>query len=59
MLCDMCGKDTKLSKYSIEGTVLNVCSVCGKYGQKFDESRGLAYPKKKGLKKIFLSLLRW
>jgi len=31
--CDMCGKETSLIRASIEGTELNVCTNCGKYGQ--------------------------
>jgi putative transcription factor len=30
----MCGKDTKLCSTKIEGTILNVCDSCAKYGEK-------------------------
>ncbi len=31
--CDMCGEDEKLFLTEIEGTRLNVCSNCSKYGK--------------------------
>lgn len=31
--CDMCGKETTLQLVEIEGTDLNVCSDCSKYGK--------------------------
>ena len=33
MLCEMCGKQAELFKTSIEGTELNVCRSCSKYGK--------------------------
>lgn len=33
MQCDMCGKDTSLVVAEIEGTELNVCNNCAKYGK--------------------------
>ena len=47
MLCNMCGKEGRLSKTSIEGTTLNVCPDCAKYGTKVNEFKDLAYPKSK------------
>ncbi len=32
-LCDMCGKETRLITSLIEGTELNVCEKCGKFGK--------------------------
>ena len=32
--CDMCGKDTNLCTAKIEGTILNVCISCAKYGER-------------------------
>ena len=32
-LCDMCGKETNLVVALIEGTELNVCSKCAKFGK--------------------------
>lgn len=34
MICDTCGKDTKLFLTSIEGSNLNVCESCSRYGKK-------------------------
>jgi putative transcription factor len=33
MQCEMCGSDTKLFKTLIEGTELNLCSECSRYGK--------------------------
>lgn len=32
MMCEMCGTDTYLVKATIEGTTLNVCEKCAKFG---------------------------
>ena len=39
MTCDMCGKDDRLVKVLIEGTELNVCKNCSKYGTKAPKSK--------------------
>ena len=31
--CDMCGRDTQLFKADIEGTILNVCGDCSRFGK--------------------------
>ena len=31
--CDMCGRDTQLFKADIEGTILNVCGNCSRFGK--------------------------
>ena len=33
MVCDMCGSDKRLYKAEVEGTMLNVCEACAKFGQ--------------------------
>ncbi len=33
MQCEMCGSDTKLFKTLIEGTELNLCKECSRYGK--------------------------
>ena len=33
MVCDMCGSDKRLYRAEVEGTVLNVCEACAKFGQ--------------------------
>ena len=37
MPCDMCGKDSVMFKTMIEGSVLNVCENCSKYGKILEE----------------------
>lgn len=32
-LCDLCGKETRLAQAEIEGTTLDVCRDCAKYGK--------------------------
>ncbi|MGE0792651.1 MAG: multiprotein bridging factor aMBF1 [Candidatus Woesearchaeota archaeon] len=36
--CDMCGKDDRLIKVKLEGTIMNVCTSCSKYGEKINET---------------------
>jgi len=55
MLCEMCGKDVEsTSRVRIEGTVLNLCADCARFGKPVDPpptppatgtstSRGVAY----------------
>ena len=31
--CDMCGKENRLVIAEIEGTKMNVCSICGRFGK--------------------------
>ena len=33
MGCELCGKDEPLSKALVEGTMMAVCKVCGKFGK--------------------------
>ena len=33
VLCEMCGKEGKLSDAIVEGTILSLCSGCLKYGE--------------------------
>ena len=37
--CDMCGKENKLVKVNVEGTILNVCGLCSKFGDVIEEIR--------------------
>ena len=32
-VCEMCGRDTQLFSALVEGTRLNVCATCGKFGK--------------------------
>ena len=34
MQCEMCGKDVKLIRASIEGTEMNVCEQCASFGER-------------------------
>lgn len=37
MLCEMCGKETPVTgRVRIEGTVLNVCDACARFGERVD-----------------------
>lgn len=33
MVCELCGKNTQLVRAIVEGTEVNVCENCGKYGK--------------------------
>ena len=39
MDCDMCGSETKLFKTIIEGTEMNVCTECSRFGKVLGELR--------------------
>lgn len=42
--CDLCGTETFLKRYIIEGAEVNACSSCGKFGKPLDtQSRKSAY----------------
>ena len=46
--CDMCGKESKLFKTDVEGSALNLCSECAKFGKVISVVRGeKKEPKKK------------
>ena len=45
-LCDMCGKETDLVVALIEGTELNVCRECGKFGKILRKLKTEELPKK-------------
>jgi putative transcription factor len=45
MLCEMCGKDVETtSRVRIEGTVLNLCGDCAKFGKPVDPPTAPALP---------------
>ncbi len=47
MRCEMCGKDVPhLRKVLIEGTVLNVCNECAKFGTPVSEKEAMKYDTK-------------
>ncbi|MBN1156294.1 TIGR00270 family protein [Candidatus Woesearchaeota archaeon] len=39
MQCEICGKDELLFKTNIEGTMMNVCKPCSKYGKVISAAR--------------------
>jgi putative transcription factor len=43
--CDMCGAESYLLKARIEGTELNVCKNCSKYGKVLERPRTTRKPK--------------
>ncbi len=47
MQCEMCGKEARLFKTRIEGTVLNVCRSCSAYGEVISEVKREVLPKRK------------
>ena len=51
MLCDMCGKETKLFTTIVESTKLNVCTDCSKYGKILGLAR-TAQEKEEAIQKI-------
>jgi len=51
--CELCGKSTdKLYKVYIEGTILNVCTDCLKYGKPVDENGNITKENKLEIKEI-------
>ena len=51
--CELCGKSTdKLYKVYIEGTILNVCVNCLKYGKTVDENGNIIKENKLEIKEI-------
>ncbi|TKJ17361.1 TIGR00270 family protein [Candidatus Woesearchaeota archaeon B3_Woes] len=49
-LCDMCGKETRLRAALIEGTELNVCEKCGKFGKTIRKNNYIHQTKKTRIK---------
>ena len=47
MMCNMCGKDTRLVKAIIEGTEMDVCKECAKFGKIVKRVKLVSKPKKK------------
>ena len=55
MICDMCGKENDLLVADIEGTELNVCNICAKYGKiirKIEPTRKIKNIRKKEKKEL-------
>ena len=56
MSCDLCGKEEELFRVKIEGSVIQVCKNCSKYGEVLVSlDRGNVEPKIKISKKFFES----
>ena len=53
MQCDMCGSDQKLFKTNIEGSLLNVCRSCSRFGKIISE---IKEPEKIKPKKIIIEV---
>jgi putative transcription factor len=51
MACDMCGSEKKLFKADIEGSILNVCKSCSRFGKVISE---IKEPEKIKPKKIII-----
>jgi len=51
MQCDMCGSEERLYKTNIEGTILNVCKNCSKFGKVIGQVKE-EIPKEKKHKEI-------
>ena len=47
MMCDMCGKTAELFRTEVEGTILQVCSECAKFGKVISRVRPIEVKKKK------------
>ncbi|MFC1753095.1 multiprotein bridging factor aMBF1 [Thermoproteota archaeon] len=47
MQCDMCGRDSRLVKAKIEGTILDVCPKCAEFGEVIKTVRPVFLQKKK------------
>lgn len=52
MQCDMCGSEERLFKTNIEGTILNVCRECSKFGKIISEIKPVEKVKPKKVEKI-------
>lgn len=52
MLCDMCGKEAELFKAIVEGTQLNVCKSCSRYGKVLKKVKPKTADKPEPVKKI-------
>jgi len=55
MQCDLCGKEEELFLTEIEGTKLNVCKGCSKFGKvikKIEKRDNVTYEKKEPITKI-------
>ncbi|MFA5887184.1 MAG: multiprotein bridging factor aMBF1 [Candidatus Nanoarchaeia archaeon] len=50
--CEICGKDTDLNRYRIEGCEMNVCANCSKFGERIlGQSSATSSFQKKALQK--------
>lgn len=52
--CDMCGKEDQLVTAEIEGTTMEVCKSCAKFGQIIQKPKPIILKKEKSKPKIIL-----